>query len=60
MIGVADEIKGQVPRGLVVLKAGATAERLAEELIALMTAGRRPFTTRWMRSSISLAGTTLS
>ena len=33
VIGVADEIKGQVPRGLVVLKAGATAERLAEELI---------------------------
>ena len=34
VIGVADEIKGQVPRGLVVLKAGASAERLAEELIA--------------------------
>ena len=34
VIGVADEIKGQVPRGFVVLKAGATAERLAEELIA--------------------------
>jgi propionyl-CoA synthetase len=33
VIGVADEIKGQVPRGLVVLKAGATAERLVEELI---------------------------
>ena len=33
MIGVADEIKGQVPRGFVVLKAGATAERLADELI---------------------------
>ncbi|GAC1400675.1 MAG: propionyl-CoA synthetase [Mycobacterium sp.] len=33
VIGVADEIKGQVPRGFVVLKAGATAERLAEELI---------------------------
>ena len=27
VIGVADEIKGQVPRGFVVLKAGATAER---------------------------------
>jgi propionyl-CoA synthetase len=33
VIGVADDIKGQVPRGLVVLKAGATAERLAGELI---------------------------
>jgi propionyl-CoA synthetase len=33
VIGVADEIRGQVPRGFVVLKAGATAERLAEELI---------------------------
>src|SRR4029453_134583 len=28
VIGVADEIKGQVPRGFVVLKAGATAARL--------------------------------
>jgi len=34
VIGVADEIKGQVPRGFVVLKAGAAAERLADELIA--------------------------
>jgi len=34
VIGVADEIKGQVPRGFVVLKAGASADRLAEELIA--------------------------
>jgi propionyl-CoA synthetase len=34
VIGVADEIKGQVPRGFVVLKAGASAEGLAEELIA--------------------------
>ena len=34
VIGVADEIKGQVPRGLVVLKAGASAEGLAEELVA--------------------------
>ena len=33
VIGVADEIKGQVPRGLVVLKAGASADRLAEELV---------------------------
>ena len=29
VIGVADEIKGQVPRGLVVLKAGASADGLA-------------------------------
>ncbi|AKK29255.1 propionyl-CoA synthetase [Mycobacterium sp. EPa45] len=34
VIGVADEIKGQVPRGFVVLKAGASAEGLAEELVA--------------------------
>ena len=34
VIGVADEIKGQVPRGLVVLKAGASAEGLAAELVA--------------------------
>jgi propionyl-CoA synthetase len=33
VIGVADEIKGQVPRGFVVLKAGASAEGLAEELV---------------------------
>jgi propionyl-CoA synthetase len=33
VIGVADEIKGQVPRGFVVLKAGASAEGLADELI---------------------------
>ncbi|WP_278222637.1 propionyl-CoA synthetase [Mycolicibacterium gadium] len=33
VIGVADEIKGQVPRGFVVLKAGASADRVAEELI---------------------------
>jgi propionyl-CoA synthetase len=33
VIGVADEIKGQVPRGFVVLKAGASAERLADELV---------------------------
>ena len=32
VIGVADEIKGQVPRGFVVLKAGASAEGLADEL----------------------------
>jgi len=34
VIGVADEIKGQVPRGLVVLKAGASADGLAAELVA--------------------------
>ena len=34
VIGVADEIKGQVPRGLVVLKSGASAEGLAAELVA--------------------------
>jgi propionyl-CoA synthetase len=34
VIGVADEIKGQVPRGFVVLKAGATADGLAGELLA--------------------------
>ena len=39
VIGVADEIKGQVPRGFVVLKAGASAEGLADEL--WVRAGRR-------------------
>jgi propionyl-CoA synthetase len=34
VIGVADEIKGQVPRGLVVLKSGASDTGLAAELIA--------------------------
>ena len=34
VIGVADPIKGQVPRGFVVLKAGASADGLAEELMA--------------------------
>ena len=34
VIGVADEIKGQVPRGFVVLKAGASADGLAGELVA--------------------------
>ncbi|GAS93525.1 acyl-CoA synthetase/AMP-acid ligase [Mycolicibacterium canariasense] len=33
VIGVADEIKGQVPRGLVVLKSGATDDGLADQLI---------------------------
>jgi propionyl-CoA synthetase len=36
VIGVADEIKGQVPRGLVVLKAGASSDGLAEELVAMV------------------------
>jgi propionyl-CoA synthetase len=34
VIGVADSLKGQVPRGLVVLKAGADAEGVAAELVA--------------------------
>ncbi|WP_027934045.1 propionyl-CoA synthetase [Amycolatopsis thermoflava] len=34
VVGVADSLKGQLPRGFVVLKAGASAEGLAEELIA--------------------------
>ena len=34
VIGVADEIKGQVPRGLVVLKSGAAAEGVTAELVA--------------------------
>ena len=33
VIGVADDLKGQVPRGFVVLKAGASDEGLAEALI---------------------------
>ncbi|HEX2213703.1 MAG TPA: propionyl-CoA synthetase [Mycobacterium sp.] len=33
VIGVDDEIKGQVPRGFVVLKAGASDEGLADELV---------------------------
>jgi propionyl-CoA synthetase len=33
VIGVGDEIKGEVPRGFVVLKAGASAEGLADELV---------------------------
>jgi propionyl-CoA synthetase len=36
VIGVTDELKGQVPRGLVVLKSGASAEGLAAELIDLV------------------------
>ncbi|MBB2773414.1 MULTISPECIES: propionyl-CoA synthetase [Mycolicibacterium] len=34
VIGVADEIKGQVPRGFVVLKSGADAQGLEAELVA--------------------------
>ncbi|GLP79725.1 propionyl-CoA synthetase [Mycobacterium antarcticum] len=34
VIGVADAIKGQVPRGFVVLKSGASADGLVEELVA--------------------------
>ena len=34
VIGVPDEIKGQVPRGLVVLKDGASADGLGAELVA--------------------------
>jgi len=38
VIGVADPLKGQVPRGLVVLKAGVTADEaaIAAELVALV------------------------
>jgi len=36
VIGVVDEIKGQVPRGFVVLKAGASAEGLPAELVQLV------------------------
>jgi propionyl-CoA synthetase len=36
VIGVADEIKGQVPRGFVVLKAGASAEGLGADLVTLV------------------------
>jgi propionyl-CoA synthetase len=38
VIGVADELKGQVPRGLVVLKEGVdtSAEQLSAELVALV------------------------
>jgi propionyl-CoA synthetase len=33
VIGVADDVKGQVPRGFVVLKAGASADDLVGELV---------------------------
>ena len=36
VIGVADEIKGQAPRGLVVVKAGAATDGLAEQLVKLV------------------------
>ncbi len=36
VIGVADEIKGQAPRGLVVVKAGAPTDGLADELVQLV------------------------
>ncbi len=36
VIGVNDEIKGQVPRGLVILKAGASGEGLPDELVKLV------------------------
>jgi propionyl-CoA synthetase len=36
VIGVADQIKGQSPRGLVVVKAGAATDGLIEELVALV------------------------
>jgi propionyl-CoA synthetase len=38
VVGVTDELKGQVPRGMVVLKAGADIdpEQLARELVALV------------------------
>ncbi len=36
VIGVPDEIKGQAPRGLVVLKAGASPDGLSAELIDLV------------------------
>lgn len=34
VIGVADEIKGQVPRGFVVLKSGASADGVSAELMS--------------------------
>ena len=36
VIGVPDEIKGQAPRGLVVVKSGASTDGLAEELVRLV------------------------
>ena len=36
VIGVADEVKGQVPRGFVVIKSGATGDGLPDQLVALV------------------------
>ncbi len=36
VIGVADDIKGQIPRGFVVLQDGASTEGLAKELVKLV------------------------
>ncbi|MDG4665922.1 propionyl-CoA synthetase [Mycobacterium sp. 236(2023)] len=36
VIGVADDIKGQAPRGLVVVKSGASTEGLTDELVKLV------------------------
>jgi propionyl-CoA synthetase len=36
VIGVADEIRGQIPRGFVVLQAGAAPDGLAAELVELV------------------------
>ncbi len=36
VIGVNDDIKGQVPRGFVVLQSGASTEGLADELVTLV------------------------
>jgi propionyl-CoA synthetase len=36
VIGVADEIKGQVPRGFVVLKVGAAADGVLDDLVSLV------------------------
>jgi len=36
VIGVADGIKGQIPRGFVVLQEGTSAEGLASELVKLV------------------------
>jgi propionyl-CoA synthetase len=43
VIGAADPLKGQVPRGLVVLKAGADPEGVAAELVAAVRDQIGPF-----------------
>lgn len=43
VIGAADALKGQVPRGLVVLKAGADPEGVAAELVAAVRDQIGPF-----------------